>query len=281
LFVGIQDSQPLTDLQPAGFLKTLMILQTTPGYLGAWPKLGFLDLLPLDLIGGPPDAFGYTQLPFGVWRRQWDAYSVLSFDPKLLAYATPHLVPEEVESDAQIRIRVGDLSTAKLKGWVNSMAFGRSYQASLGNAKLLHALSQQLGVPRDEARSVAERLLNTKLVCTLGGEYRLDQQPGRVDLWQSSHWPDPVTGALPADYRAPLLDWFRGMQSELTMYQDRVVVHAVLDMQRKASEKKVELPFFNLDIFGGRKEPAPGKPLPEPPLEEIKPPPKDPKAAPR
>lgn len=282
LFVGIQDNEPLASTGIGGILQTLTTLQTTPGYLGAWPKSGFLDLLPLDLVGGRPDAHGYSQLLFGLWRRQWDVFSVLSFDPHLLAHVSPHLLPEEAETEAQIRMRVGDLSTAQLQTWVNSLIHARSYQASLGNAKLLHALSQQLGVPRDKARTVAERLLDAKLACTLGGEYRLDQQPGRVALWHSSRWPDPVTGALPAEYRAPLLDWFRGMESEVTMYEDRVVLHAVLDMQRKPSEKKVQLPFFNLDIFGGgKKKTSPSKPLPEPPLEEIKPPPKEPQAAPR
>jgi len=281
LFLGIQDNAPLTDMRSAGILQTLTTLQTTPGYLGAWPKPGFLDWLPLGLGGGPPDAHGYSRLLFGLWRRQWDVFSVLSFDPHLLAHVSPHLIPEEAESEAQVRIRVGDLSTAQLQTWVNSLAHARSHQASLGNAKLLHALSQQLGVPRDEARSVAERLLDAKLMCTLGGDYQLAQRPGRVALWQSTHWPDPVTGALPAEYRAPLLDWFRGMEAEMTMYEDCVILHAVLDMQRKPSEKKVQLPFFNLDILGGRKKPLPGQPLPKPPLEEIKPPPKDPKVAPR
>ncbi len=282
LFVGIQDNEPLASMGMGGILQTLTTLQTTPGYLGAWPKSGFLDLLPLDLGGGPPDAHGYSQLLFGLWRRQWDVFSVLSFDPHLLAHVSPHLIPEEAETEAQIRMRVGDLSKAQLQTWVNSLIHARSYQASLGNAKLLHALSQQLGVPRDQARTLTERLLDAKLVCTLGGEYRLDQQSGRVALWQSSRWPDLATGALPTEYKAPLLDWFRGMESEVTMYEDRVVMHAVLDMQRRPSEKKVQLPFFNLDIFGGgKKKTSPNKPLPEPPLEEIKPPPKEPKAAPR
>jgi len=284
LFVAVHDNQPVTDLRPTGLMKTLMILQTTPGYLGAWPKPGFLDWLPLGLGGGPPDHFGYSQLLFGVWRRQWDAFSVLSFDPHLLAHITPHLIPDEAANDAQIRIHVGDLSKAKLRPWVNTLAYDRSYQASLGNAKLLHTLSQQLGVPRGQASTEAERLLDAKLVCSVGGEYRLDDRAGRVALWQSTHWPDPVTGAAPVKYAAPLLDWFRGLESELTMYEDRVVLHAVVDMQRKPSEKKVELPFFNLDIFGGgkkSKKTVPGKPLPEPPLEEIKPPPKGPKIAPR
>jgi len=281
LFLGVQDNVPLTDLQPTGFLKTLMMLRTTPGYLGAWPKPGFLDLLPFRLGGGPPDAFGYSRLPLGVWRRQWDVFSALSFDPELLAHVTPHLVPEEAENDAQIRIYLGDLSTAKLQAWVNALAYARAYQASLGNAKLLHALSQQLAVPREDALSEAERLLDAKLVCSVGGEYQLDRRPGSAGLWKSTHWPDSDTGRMPDQYLARLLEWFRGMDAELTMYDDQMVLHTVLDMQRKPSEKKkVELPFFNFNLFGGGKKTTPKKSLPEPPPEEIEAPPKGAKVQP-
>lgn len=284
LFLGVQDNVPLTDLQPTGFFKTLMVMRTTPGYMGAWPKPGFLDWLPFGLGGGPVDAYGYSRLPFGVWRRQWDAFSALSFDPKLLAHVTPHLVPEEAENDAQIRIYVGDLSTAKLQTWVNMMTYGRSYQASLGNAKLLHALSQQLAVPREDALTEAERLLDAKLVCSVGGEYKLDQQPGSVGLWKSTNWPD--SGRAPDDYRARLLEWFRGMDAELSVYDDQMVLHTVVDMQRKPTEKpKVELPFFNFNLFGGGKKTppkksSPKKSLPEPPPEEIEAPPKGAKVQP-
>ncbi len=268
LFVGIQDSEPLTDLNPTGLLKTLKILQTTPGYLGAWPKVGFLDLLPLQLVSSQVDAAGFSQLPLGVWRRQWDAFSALSMDPNLLARVTPHIVPEQAEDDAQIRIHVGDLSQAKLQTWVNNLAYYRASQASMGNAKLLHTLSQQLSVPRPEALQVAQYLLDAKLVCSLNGRYYLDQQPGEIGLWKSDRWTDPPGLGRPADYSAPVLEWFRGMEFSLTKYGDRVVVHAQLDMQRKPGEPKIKLPsFFNM--FGGDRTPPANKPLPEPPREVI------------
>jgi hypothetical protein len=279
LFVGVRDNEPLSDLQPAGLLKALMILQTTPGYLGAWPKPGFLDLLPLGLGGGPPDAGGYSRLPLGVWRRQWEAFSVLAMDAELLAHVTSHLAAEEAENDAQVRIHVGDLSRAKLQSWVNSLSYARAYQASLGNAKLLHALSQQLGVPREEALTVAEQLLDASLVCSLGGRYQLDEKADRLALWMSDKWPPPNDRRRPAEYRAPLLEWFRGLDGELTMYQDRVVLHAEMDMQRQPSEAKVELPFFNL--FGGGKKPPSARPPAPPPPERIETPPKGEKVVPR
>jgi hypothetical protein len=279
LFVGVQDNDPLTDLQPDSLLKTLMILRTTPGYLGAWPKPGFLDLLPFGLGGGPPDAYGYSQLPLGIWRRQWEGFSALALDGNLLARVTPDLVPEETEDGAQIRAHVGDLSQAKLQTWVNQMAYSRAYRASLGNARLLHALSQQLGVPREQSLVVAESLLDALVVCTLGGGYRLSEQPGQASLWKSTAWPKPPTQGVPADYQAPLLGWFRGLDASLTKHPDRIVVHAQFDMQRKPGEPKVELPFFNL--FGGGQKKPEKDPAAEKPAEIVKPPPPNKSTGPR
>lgn len=251
LFLGIQDHAPLGPMPPSGLLGYLTLLRTTPGYLGAWPKPGFLDWLPIGLGGGPPDAAGYSRMLLGVWRRQWLDFSAVAMDPTLLARVTPQLAPQEVADDAQLRLFVGDLSQAALREWVNNLTYGRAYLASLGNAKLLHTMSQQLGVPGDQALEQAEYLLDANLVCSLGGEYQWDQQHG---LWSSTAWLPGGRQQRPADYSAPLLDWFRGLDAEMIMYSDSVLVRAALDLQRKPHERpKIQLPLFNL--FGGKKEP--------------------------
>ena len=57
----------------------------TNGLPMGWPKSGFLDWLPLGLGGGPPDAFGFSRLLFGVWRiisrRSARASRISSFGP--------------------------------------------------------------------------------------------------------------------------------------------------------------------------------------------------------
>ena len=279
LFLGIQDTDPLANPRPGGLLKTLQFLRATPGYLGGWPKPGYLDLLPVGLSGGAPDASGFSRLLLGVWRRQWDAFSVLGFDPNLLAEVTPHLRPIEVDNEAQLRVYLGDLSQSRLRGWVNSLTAERARQASVGNAKLLHALSQQMGVPPAQALREAENLLNADLVCTLGGDYRLESSgEAAARLWRSTAWPPDSIADPPADYQTPLLEWFRGAQTDLTMYGDQVVVHAQLDMERKASEPAVSLPLFNL--FGGQQGAPKLTPKP-PPAEEIQTPPKQQPQGPR
>jgi hypothetical protein len=153
---------------------------------------------------------------------------------------------EPTDRPAQIRIHVGDVSRSQLSRWLSFLNYERATQTSLGNAKLLHALSQQLRVPRNEALQTAESLLESTLVCSLGGNYQLDAEAGAAPTWRSTRWPTPDQ-PFPADYEAPLVNWFRGLNLDLTKFGDRMVMHAEVDIQRSPVEKaKFTLPLFNL-----------------------------------
>ena len=255
LFLGVQDHEPLPSRPREGLFGALSLVATTPGYLGAWPKSGFLDRLPLGLGGGPPDARGYSRLPLGIWRRQWEDFSALAFDWQLLDQLTPELRVEQAEDEAQLRVHVRDLSQATLRSWVNLVTFERAEQASLGNSHLLQAMTQQLGVPPESAREAAERLLDAELVCSLGGEYQRDASA----QWVSDAWPGVRAARPPAEYQAPLLEWFRGLELQATMYPDRVVLLADVDLQRKPVERASPLPLFDL-FRRGRGEPEQAEP---------------------
>ncbi|MEO8496209.1 MAG: hypothetical protein ABI614_14160, partial [Planctomycetota bacterium] len=246
LFLGVRDVPPNANLQPTGFLEIARLLQETPGYLGAWPKLGVLDVLPFGLGGGEPDPNGFSRLLFGGWRWQGGDFSTLSFRRDVIERTIEDLHVEPTENPAQIRVHVSDLSQSNLARWLSFQSYERATQASVGNAKLLQAMSQQLRVPRADALRTTQDLLNAKLVCSLDGKYELMDLDNGVQTWRSSKW--PVAGQpLPEDYSAPLLDWFRGLNMDLTKHGDRMVMHAELDMQRAPEEQlRLELPLFKL-----------------------------------
>jgi hypothetical protein len=279
MFLGVQDMVPLSDLPPKGLMQTLQLIRSTPGYLGGWPKPGFLDALPLGL-GGTPDQYGFSKLLFGLWRRQGNGFSVLSFDPQLLADVTPNLRPVEAAEPAQIRLHITDLSQSKFAAWINATWFQRAVETVNGNNRLLHSLNQQLHVPLDDCRKVTEDLLDARLRCTLGGDYAVTDHPGGGKYWQSTA--APKTGQwMPENYTAPLLEWFRGADASLIKLEDKVVAHIELDMQRKPAAAgelpKIEIP--NIDIFnlfgGGQKalQPKEKKADPKKPAVEELPPP--------
>ncbi|MBC7852530.1 MAG: hypothetical protein IAF94_03755 [Pirellulaceae bacterium] len=279
MFLGVQDMVPLSDLPPKGLLQTLQLIRSTPGYLGGWPKPGFLDALPLGL-GGTPDEYGFSKMLFGLWRRQGNGFSVLSFDPQLLADVTPNLRPVEAAEPAQVRLHVSDLSQSKFAAWINATWFQRAVETVAGNNRLLHSLNQQLHVPLEECRGVAEDLLDARLRCTLGGDYAVTELPGGGKYWQSTA--APKSGEwMPENYTAPLLEWFRGVDASLIKLDDKVLAHVELDMQRKPAAAG-ELPKFeipSIDVFnlfgGGQKalQPKEKKDDPKKPAAEELPPP--------
>jgi len=257
LFLGVYDAPPNANLQPRGVLQWLQILRTTPGYLGSWPKLGFLDLLPIGLIESAPDPLGFSQLLFGIWRWQGDGFSLLSFHRGLLEQTAAKLHVEPADKRAQIRLRVGDLSHSQLSRWMSFLSFERATQTSVANVKLLHALSQQLDVPAEDSLHTAEDLLGVELVCALDGTYKLDASAPGFPQWYSTAWLKPGE-PFPEDYTAPLVAWFRGLQADLSKQGDRMILHAQIDMQRNPAEaKKLDLPLF--DLFTPDKKAAAAK----------------------
>ncbi|MFO0870059.1 MAG: hypothetical protein U0935_14100 [Pirellulales bacterium] len=272
LFLGITDAAPLPSFAGSGLFETFRSLRGTPGYLGAWPKAGFLDVLPFNLGGSLPDPQGYSRLPLGVWRRQWDAFSVVSFDPSLLEPLPKTLRVVPANDEAQVRVHVADISQGKLAPWVNGVFYERARQASVGNVKLLHLLHQQFQVPRGETKELAEDLLDAELVCPLGGTYELAERPDGVVAWQSSAWPTRSGAALPVDFRAPVLRWFRGLDARLVKLPDQLAVSGEIRMERTPpppAAKAEAKPLFNFNIFGGGK---PGAEAPPPAAPGARPP---------
>lgn len=261
LFLGVRDADLNIQPQQGAFFQTLQLLQSTPGYLGAWPKLGFLDMLPL--LAGQADAAGFSPLPLGLWRWQGGDFSVVSFHRPLLEDASRFLRPVESDLTAQIRLRIGDLANSHLAAGLTALNYQRAAQTSQGNTRLLQAMSQQFHLPKEAAFAETEKLLDAKLVCTLGGRYELAPQEERA-VWRSTAM-DAAGGAMPDNYQAPLLQWFRGAKVDLTKHADRFDLHAEIDMQREKAAAGLKLPSFNL--FGPQKKKADKKPGDDKPRE--------------
>jgi hypothetical protein len=294
LFLGIEDMPPLGQVPTSGLLQTLNLIRATPGYLGSWPRAGFLDLLPFNLGGSAPDANGFSRLPFGLWRRQGSGFSVLSFDPQLLADVTPQLRVVDSEIEAQLRVHVTDLSQSKLRPWILSLYYQRGLDASAGNARFLTVLEQQLHVPIDQAMNTAERLLDARLIDPLGGEYQLAEElNGGQKHWISTSWAGHNANVIPEGFEAPILKWFRGLDAHLTKIGDQVTTRIELDMQRQPTAPKLEIPLLDFSrLFGGGQKalkpkegqnteelPPPLPPVRQPPT--ANPPPANPPPAPR
>lgn len=269
LFAGLKDVELPFPEETKGLFATLGLLKSLPIYLGAWPKPALLDRLPLGLGGGLPDVTGYSRTLIGLWRWQMGGFSIISFHREILDACASIVRVIPADDVAQGRLRVGNISDSKVAGWFNTLGFRQAAQATRGNLFLLDSIAQQLGLAPQEAKVVAQRLLDAKLQCTLGGEYQLED-----GLWQSTLWPDDLIlapGAHPSSvgfdtlhtvppkgYRTGWLEWFRGGNLHLTQLPERLVVVGHIDMELMAvkplakgddPEKAEGLPKLNFDIY--------------------------------
>ena len=157
------------------------IVRNAPGYLGAWPKPGFLDVFPFGL-GGTPDAAGFTRSLLGLWRWQGDGFSLISFEPELLSRASETIHVEVQNIPAHLHLQVGDLAESKIRPWLEQIRFWRARQATLGNVRLINGVMNQLGVAPESAKTYTEDLLDVKLLCPLEGTYEVSKGDG--GLWR-------------------------------------------------------------------------------------------------
>lgn len=245
LFVAIKDSQPPQPEELDGILRTYVALQSLPGYLGAWPQPGLLDRLPLGIGKGAPISENISRLLGGVYRYQGGGFSVLSFQLDILTQSLTALVATTAEEEAQVRLHVGDLANSQLRGWVRERTYRQAAATSQAIANFLQQIDSAWDLPPKEVLSQAGDLLSVSLVCPLGGAFER-RQTAAGSTWVSTAWGEqPVAPETPpADYRAPLLRWFRGLDGRLTQQDRRVVIEAEVRTEH---------------------EPQPGRRLPQPP----------------
>lgn len=226
--VGPPDAGGASSWLPIGRLRDFLV-----GYVGTTGELGLLSFLN---IGIPPhsDPAGYTVSPLGGWRRVYGPFILFSFQHDVLESVAPQLRFEQAKRPAQIRLHVGDVANAGITPMLNDLGYARTRETSLGNLRFLHALGQQLHVPAAKRLETAERLLDAKMICPLGGNYTL--LPDGADRWTSTALGDGPSGGFlkvhaPDGYRSPPLSWFRGLDLEATMTEKSVSAHAEVLMQ--------------------------------------------------
>ena len=243
IFAAIQNDAEYVNLAPTRLSDWIKLFRSIPGYIGAWPKPGWVDVIPFGL-GGRPDEQGYTKgVLTGLWRLQDEEFSIISFDRQRLEDLRSELEVIEAKREAQIRLRIGDVAASELAGWANRTSYQRSWQTSVSNVRSANQLTQQLGVGSDQSIKAMESLVGLNLICPLSGEYKL-VNVGDAAIWQSTKWPNDH-GDLPPDFQSPFLNWFKGMELEVTQVEGQFSVHGSLDILRH-SQGIMTLPSFNL-----------------------------------
>lgn len=241
LFVGLRDfgappQSPeggldgLLNLLPTGRLRDLFY-----GYIGTVGDSGLLGILDRSMIG-PPDAGGFSNSAGLLWRRDVAPFRVFSLHREILDQVTPQLRMEQAPRPAQVRLHVADVSQAGLAPMAQKWARRKAQAGTEGNLRLIQSMIQQFHVTPDDALSAAELVLGANLVCPLGGRY-VYRKPGDGP----GYWTSTAVEQPPADSLSfPPLNWFRGLNLDAMLTENRLSLHAEVDMELAAGAVKTE-----------------------------------------
>jgi hypothetical protein len=241
LLLGVRNVDAPYDLRDGQLELRGGLLGSVPFYLAAWPNPGILGLLGLGRSDSPrdPDGYGQTRM---MWERQMGPLTVAAPRREVLADVAPQLKIVDAARPAQLWLHVGDVTESKLTQFSNSLGYSRARSITLGNTHFLHLLTTQLGVAPEEALSVAERLLQAKLISPVGGKYDLVKPKEEFPFWTSTALATDgrggPLGAVPEGFHSPPLDWFRGLDAELAVEQAKLSLDAEILMQRQARLEK-------------------------------------------
>jgi hypothetical protein len=204
-------------------------------YVGTWPKPGLFRMFFGDQLAQNPEPIPG---PRDTWQAKREDFLLISFKPDLVREVLPQLQMVPVEKPAQIWLEVDDLTDKELAGAVNALGYARARETCLAACRLMTTLANELHLPPDTCRDIAERLMDGRFVCPLGGEYGVFEVPDSMPVWTSSALAPQNRFLLtepPADFQLPLLGWFRGFRGEVRLEDKKeIAAHVEIDMAASA-----------------------------------------------
>jgi len=179
----------------------------------------------------------------GQWVAETDNFRVYSFHEDVLVDVLSGFRLEPADVPAQFRLHVADLSGRPIAAGVNRLVYARAFATTANHLRLFQSLEQLFGLPPGRGRAVAEQLLGVRFVCPLGGDYIWGEGP--AGGWSSTGVPPGKYHRWleqpPANFRAPPLDWFRGLKLAIRTGPDGAAIIGSLGMEIALDKGRTEL----------------------------------------
>ncbi|MDD3469479.1 MAG: hypothetical protein PHE53_05800 [Thermoguttaceae bacterium] len=198
------------------------------GWFGFQGEPGTLAVLH-ERFALPPNANGLRRGFLNLWVGQWKSSWLYSFQPELILEVASHLSFVQSSHPAQLRVQIQNPENdPQLTSMIRFLSQGRAIRASAGNLRLLNQLCVQFRIPPEESRHTAELLLDARLVDPFEGDYIYQKTSERSGYWVTTNWADILAGRVA---NAPLLEWFRGLRTDLSANAQSIQLHLETAMQ--------------------------------------------------
>jgi hypothetical protein len=153
---------------------------------------------------------------FGLWTAEGEDFRASSFHSELLVELLKNWTREPAAAPAQFRLYVADLSGRPADTGFRRLAYARGVAAAANYVRLLQVLEEFFHLPPGQAEAVVQTLFHAKGACPLGGRYVwLEDLGGWSCTALAGKEAFPWKGEVPANFQAPPLNWFRGLELSL------------------------------------------------------------------
>lgn len=212
-------------------------IQLIRAYIGTWPRPGILDSFVGPNLTAQPEQVAGGPIIGPTWQAKQNDFLLLSLKPDVINEVMPQLKIVDAPRPAQFWLTIDDLTGKQLSDTVNTIGYMRTREACVAACRLMNSLANQFRIDRSQCRELAERLVDGKFLCPLGGEYQLFAPERDLEVWVSTALPPEnrfLFAKVPEDYRLPLLDWFRGLRADAGYEGDSIRAHLELDIAADA-----------------------------------------------
>lgn len=231
LFGGVRDSQVPVKLENKLFhLGT--VFQYVGGYLGAYPRPGVLKYLMHD--GGSDRAIDPQE---NLWTRKFGNASLISTRSAIIDSLGSELHEITTDRPGQAWVELKPLAETQWSHLLNAAGYRRQCESSAAASRLINSLANQLRVPPEDCKKMAERIVDGQILCPLGGEFKLTDPVDGLPVWTSTKLlPEnrTIPVAAPDGYQLPLLGWYRGAAGDLQLMDDALSIDLSVDVAKSA-----------------------------------------------
>lgn len=173
-----------------------------------------------------------------------DGLTAVAMDSELRGDVLGNMGQESVDNPPKVRMHMGSLAGSQVEPYIQAYTFMQSRRVSAENARFLTDLTRWLNLPPEESRQTIENVLDVRLSCPLGGDYRFEQVQGQSYCSGTAWDPESLYQLRrpPESWKFPFLDWLRGL--DLRFDLDQNTLHANVELtvhQRDGAAEDVKL----------------------------------------
>lgn len=159
-------------------------------------------------------------------------WSIYASNKEVRMEAKEHLTTQET-NPTQIHLHAGGVEQSLAAPYLHAFSYCEARQKSAACAVWLTRWMNGLHCNPQTFRTSLEQALCARIVCPLGGEWRVDANKGTTAQWTSSAWQEESlakVNSVPVGYRFPFLRWLQRIELDFNLKPNNLSSKVILDV---------------------------------------------------